>query len=114
MEGELSLPHWRRAQQTLKLNGAVFRDTTDAYEEAGARFSADLTRRLRPTVYRTYGVALDLTRTDELVQDSTGLTSTVRQNLATLTTLAAYALDRSDDVLDPHTGWRVEARPSPR
>ena len=113
LEGELSLPHWRRAQQTLKLNGAVFRDTTDAYEEAGARFSADLTRRLRPTIYRTYGVALDLTRTDELVQDSTGLTSTVRQNLATLTTLAAYALDRSDDVLDPHTGWRVEARAEP-
>jgi len=113
LEGELSLPHWRRAQQTLKLNGAVFRDTTDAYEEAGARLSADLTRRLRPTVYRTYGVALDLTRTDELVQDSAGLTSTVRQNLATLTTLAAYALDRSDDVLDPHTGWRVEARAEP-
>jgi len=113
LEGEIALPHWRRTQQTLKLNGAVFRDTTDAYEETGARLSADLTRRLRPTVYRTYGGALDLSRTDELVQDSAGRTVSVRQNLATLTGLAAYAMDRSDDVLDPHKGWRVEGRAEP-
>lgn len=112
LEAELALPHWRRSQQTLKLNTAIFRDDTDAYLETGAHFGVDLTRRLRPTVYRTYGVAFDLSQIDSPVTVN-GVTTNSRQNLATFSTLAAYAWDRSDNVLDPTRGWRVEVRGEP-
>lgn len=112
LEAELALPHWRRSQQTLKLNTAIFRDDTDAYLETGAHAGVDLTRRLRPTVYRTYGMAVDLSQIDSPVTVN-GVTTNSRQNFATFSTLAAFAWDRSDSVLDPTRGWRVEARGEP-
>jgi len=112
LEAEVALPHWRRPQQTLKLNTAIFRDDTDAYLETGAHAGVDLTRRLRPTVYRTYGMAVDLSQIDSPVTVN-GVVSNSRQNFATFSTLAAYAWDRSDSVLDPSRGWRVEMRAEP-
>lgn len=112
LEGELSLPHWRRPQQTLKMNGAVFRETTDAYDETGATISADLTRRRQTTSYRTYGVALDLSQSKQLTASNGGSTSETL-NLATFTTLVAFAWDQSDNILDPKRGWRLEARAEP-
>ncbi|KRA60412.1 hypothetical protein ASD79_09280 [Caulobacter sp. Root655] len=112
LEAEVALPHWRRAQQTLKLNTAIFRDDTDAYLETGAHAGVDLTRRLRPTVYRTYGMAVDLSQIDSPITVD-GVVKNSRQNFATFTTLAAYAWDRSDSVLDPTRGWRVEVRAEP-
>ena len=111
-DGELALPHWRRPQQTLKLKGGVFRETTDAYDETGATISADLTRRRQTTSYRTYGVALDISQSQQLAAI---IGASVRQtlNLATLTTLAAFAWDESDNILDPTRGWRFEARGEP-
>jgi len=110
--GEVSLPHWRRVQQTLKLNGALFRETTDAYDETGATISADLTRRRKTTSYRTYGVALDLSQSKQLATTK-GVSVKEVLNLATVTTLAAVAWDRSDNILDPKRGWRFEARGEP-
>jgi translocation and assembly module TamA len=109
---ELALPHWRRSQQTLKLNTAIFRDDTDAYVETGGHLGADLTRKLRTTVYRTYGVSLDLS---QVVSPTTvnGVTTDVRQDFATFTLLGAQAWDRSDDVLDPTKGWRLDVRAEP-
>jgi translocation and assembly module TamA len=112
LEAELALPHWRRSQQTLKLNTAIFRDDTDAYLETGAHAGVDLTRRLRPTVYRTYGMAIDLSQIDSPVTEN-GVVTNSRQNFATFSTLAAFAWDRSDNVLDPTRGWRIEARGEP-
>jgi translocation and assembly module TamA len=113
IEAELALPHWRRSQQTLKLNTAIFRDDTDAYVETGGHIGADLTRRLRPTVYRTYGVSLDLSQIDSPTTTTTGETVDERQNFATFTLLGAQAWDRSDNVLDPTKGWRLEVRGEP-
>lgn len=112
LEAELALPHWRRSQQTLKLNTAIFRDNTDAYVETGAHVGADLTRRLRPTVYRTYGVSLDVSQIDSPITTN-GVTVDERQNFATFTLLGAQAWDRSDNVLDPTKGWRLEVRGEP-
>jgi translocation and assembly module TamA len=111
-ETELALPHWRRPQETLKLNGALFRETTDAYDETGATISANLTKRRQTTSYRTYGISLDVSQSEQLEADST---ATVKQtlNLATITTLGAFAWDKSDNILDPKRGWRLEARAEP-
>ncbi len=112
LEGSVALPHWGRPQQTLKLTSRVFADTTDAYDETGATFSADLTRRLQTTRYRTYGLSVDLSQTKELTT-ANGLPVGQRLNLATFTALGAYAWDYSDSILDPRRGWRVEARAEP-
>ncbi len=112
LEGEVALPHWRKPQQTLKLNGAVFRETTDAYDETGATISADLTQRRKTTSYRTYGVALDLSQSEQLENSGAGSVKETL-NLATLTTLGAMAWDQSDNILDPTRGWRFEARAEP-
>ncbi|WP_165187571.1 autotransporter assembly complex protein TamA [Caulobacter soli] len=112
LEAELALPHWQRSQQTLKLNTAIFRDNTDAYVETGGHIGADLTRRLSTTVYRTYGVSLDLSQVDSPTTVN-GVTTDVRQNFATFTLLGAQAWDRSDNVLDPTKGWRLDVRAEP-
>jgi translocation and assembly module TamA len=109
---ELSLPHWRRPQQTLKLSSSIFREDTDAYNETGASIGVDLTKRRQTTAYRTFGVSLDLSQTKEQVS-SNGLVAGRRLNLATFAGLAAYAWDFSDNILDPKRGWRLEARGEP-
>jgi translocation and assembly module TamA len=112
LEAELALPHWRRSQQTLKLNTSVFRDDTDAYVETGFHVGADLTRKLRTTVYRTYGVSLDLSQVDSPTTVD-GVTTDVEQNFATFTLLGAQAWDHSDNILDPTRGWRLDVRAEP-
>ncbi|CAN5243669.1 autotransporter assembly complex family protein [soil metagenome] len=106
-EGEISLPHWRKAQTTLKVGAGVFQDETDAYDETGLNAHADLTRRYGKTSYRTLGVSLDVTRTDEM------LPIPQTRDLITLTGLGALSWDKSNDPLDPKRGWRVEARLEP-
>lgn len=109
---EISLPHWRRPQQTLKLNSSVFRNDTDAYNETGATVGVDLTKRRQTTSYRTFGVSLDLSQTKEQISRN-GSIAGRRLNLATFAGLAAYAWDFSDNILDPKRGWRLEARGEP-
>lgn len=109
---EISLPHWRRPQQTLKLNSSVFRNDTDAYNETGATIGVDLTRRRQTTAYRTFGISFDLSQTKEQVSRN-GSIAGRKLNLATLAGLVAYAWDFSDSILDPKRGWRLEARAEP-
>lgn len=109
---EISLPHWRRPQQTLKLNSSVFRNDTDAYNETGATIGVDLTRRRQTTAYRTFGISFDLSQTKEQVSRN-GSIAGRKLNLATLAGLVAYAWDFSDSILDPKRGWRLETRAEP-
>ena len=113
LEGRLSLPHWRKPQRTLTLTSAVYNELTDAYDQTGLGVSADLTRRYGKTSYLTLGGALDLTRTAEKVQVNNVAVRGRERDTATATLLAAFNLDRSDDPLDPRSGWRLEARTEP-
>jgi len=110
LAADLSLPHWRRPQQTLKLGVAAYRTRTDAYDETGAGVSADVTRRYGKTSYVTVGASADLSRTDELRPETL---SKLGRDIVTLALLTDLALDRSDDPLDPRRGWRVGARAEP-
>lgn len=105
--GELSLPHWRRANRNLKLGAGIYQENTDAYDENGITARADITRRYSKTSYRTFGVSLDLTDTDEK-------TPVIRsRKLTTLTGLALFAWDGSDDPLNPTRGFRIDGRAEP-
>ena len=116
LDGEVSLPQWRGPQQTLKMGAGIFNEDTDAYTERGVGARFDITRRygraVYQTSYRTLGASVDLTRVRDATSEG-GETYGVGRNLITLATLAALALDRSDDPLNPKRGWRIEARTEP-
>jgi translocation and assembly module TamA len=116
VELSLALPHWRRPAQTLTLDGQIYKQSTPAYDQRGATISANVQRRYgdkpifgQPS-YFTYGVSLDASRTDEI---KIGTMSSLGRDIVTLGSLAELYLDRSDDVLDPHRGWRVTLRAEP-
>ncbi|HEY3694746.1 MAG TPA: autotransporter assembly complex family protein [Phenylobacterium sp.] len=110
LAADLSLPHWRRPQQTLHLGAAAYKTTTDAYDETGFGVRSDVTRRYGKTSYITVGASADLSRNDEKRPETL---SSLGRDIATLALLADLSLDRSDDPLDPHRGWRVGARAEP-
>ncbi|HEY8617511.1 autotransporter assembly complex family protein [Phenylobacterium sp.] len=112
----LTLPHWRRPQQTLTTGAAAYRVRTDAYDETGVGVRADVTRRFGRTTslvqgsYVTVGASVDVSRTEEL---RTETLNPLGRDLVTLGLLGDFSLDRSDDPLDPRRGWRVNARAEP-
>ena len=107
---DVSLPHWRRPQQTLKVGGSAYREQTDAYDESGVETHADITRRYGKTSYVTVGGSVTASRSDEL---KAGTLTTLGRDLITLQTLGDVLLDRSNDPLNPTHGWRLSARLEP-
>lgn len=109
---ELSLPHWRRPQLTLRTRAEAYHVRTDAYDETGFGVRADATRRYGRTSYLTLGASADVSETEELQPDMGVLTSLGRE-LVTIAGLGDVLLDRSNDPLDPTSGWRLSARLQP-
>lgn len=107
---DLTLPHWRRAQQTLRTGAAAYRVRTDAYDETGFGVRADVTRRYGRTSYVTVGGSLDASQTEEL---KAGTLTTLGRDLVTAAVLGDLLLDRSDDPLNPKRGWKLSARAEP-
>ncbi len=110
----LSLPHWRRPGETLRLSGALLNEDTDAYRRTAAALTADLQQRIGKTSYVSYGVGLDAGQYDENRFDPlTRLPVNFNRDLVILTGRASAYLDRSNDPLDPTTGWRLTASAQP-
>lgn len=113
LEGKLVLPHWRRAQQTLTMVAGVYNEQTDAYDAMGVTLTGDITRRFGRTSFVTGGLSLDAARSAEKEQIGNIIFRAQEKDVLTAAALAAFALDRSDDPLDPTRGWRLEARVEP-
>jgi translocation and assembly module TamA len=113
LEASIRLPHWRQPQQTLTLLAGVYNQQTDAYDSMGVGASGDITRRFGKTSYVTGGLSLDLARSAEKVRVINTTFRGEDRDVVTAAALAAFALDRSDDPLDPTRGWRLEARVEP-
>jgi len=113
LEGKVVLPHWGRPQQTLTVVAGVYNEQTDAYDAMGFGVSGDITRRFGKTSFVTGGLSLDAARSAEKEQIGNIVFRAEEKDVYTASALAAFALDRSDDPLDPTRGWRVEARVEP-
>ncbi|GAA0654371.1 autotransporter assembly complex protein TamA [Brevundimonas lenta] len=112
--GSLSLPHWRNPGQTLTLAGALVNEDTDAYRRTALTASADLRQRLGKTSWFSYGIALDAGRYNENRFDpDTQQPVTLDRDLVILTGRGGFFMDRSDDPLNPTTGWRLLASAQP-
>ena len=109
LQTELALPDWGRPDQTLTLTAALYRDVTPAYDLTGAGVSADLTHRYGKTSFITYGASFN--ETDTLENELANfVTLNPRRQLSTFGILGAFALDKSNDPLDP-TSRRAAERP---
>jgi translocation and assembly module TamA len=112
LKTELALPDWRRVNDTLKLAAAIYRDNTPAYDLRGAGLTADLVRQFTKTSFLTYGLSFDETKTHEK-EESNFIRLSPTRLLSTVAVLGGFALDRSDDPLDPTRGFRLSAQVDP-
>lgn len=111
---ELSLPHWRRPGRTLTLGTQLFNERTDAYDRFGLDARFELRQRLGKTSWVTYGGRVDLTRNNEkLLDEQRRLLVGEERDLIVAALFAGASLDRSDDPLDPKTGYRLLTRAEP-
>ena len=110
IQPQLTLPHWRKAQQTLRASGAVYDINTDAFDETGAGVRADVTRRYGKTSYVTVGASVDASRNRETDEEDL---SRLGRDLVTVAGLGELLLDRSNDPLNPTHGWKLSARAEP-
>jgi translocation and assembly module TamA len=111
---DLSLPHWRRPGQTLKLSAAVVNEDTDAYRRTAVTLAADLQQRIGKTSWFSYGVGLDAGQYDENRFDPvTQLPINFDRDLVILTGRGSAYLDNSNDPLDPTRGWRLTVSVQP-
>jgi translocation and assembly module TamA len=112
LQTELSLPDWRKLNETLKLTAALYRDNTPAYDLKGGGLAADLTHKFGQISFITYGVSLDETNT--MQNESADFIRGARdRHLTTVGTLFAFTADNSNDPLDPTKGFRFGARLEP-
>ncbi len=109
----LSLPHWRKPEETLKLAAAVYRDDTPAYNLIGAGLTADLTHRFGKTSFLTYGASFDETQTEAKESANYVMGSRLRL-LSTFGLLSAFTLDDSNSTLNPTSGFRLSGRVEPK
>jgi translocation and assembly module TamA len=109
---EWALPNWGRALRTLKLSSAIYHDDTSAYVLNGGRVAAELQQKFGHDDFQTYGLSLDDSRDEEPQVDNGILTKRYRR-LFTVTTSTSLSLDRSNDILNPSQGWRLQARAEP-
>jgi translocation and assembly module TamA len=113
--GEISLPHWRRPGLTLKLSSYLVNEQTDAYDRSAVSVNADLTQRIGKTSFFTYGLGVDAGQyTENLFDPITEAPITFDRDLAIVTGRASAFMDRSNDPLNPTTGFRlyVSAQPT--
>ncbi|MES2034505.1 MAG: BamA/TamA family outer membrane protein, partial [Pseudomonadota bacterium] len=99
---------------------AIYNEQTDAYDAAGVSANADVTRRFGRTAFFggaasfvTAGVSLDATRSAQKIKVGGIVFKDEEQDVFTAAVLGAFALDRSNDPLDPVRGWRIEGRAEP-
>jgi translocation and assembly module TamA len=101
----LSLPDFWGPSQTLKFGPDIFNDVTNAYTTTGAEFVIDLTQRYGKTSFFTRGVSFVASRIDD---HELG-----HLDIFAMRPLAEYSLDRTDNPLNAHTGWKWDTRVEP-
>ncbi len=111
---EQDLPDWRAPDQTLKVGGGFLGDRTAAYDDVGGGVRADVVKKFTQTTTFTLGAALDYASTREKTAiNLQALPVGETLNLFIATTTAAFTLDRSNSILNPTKGWRVQAEADP-
>jgi translocation and assembly module TamA len=114
LDAELDLPDWGSPDQIFKIGGDVFADDTVAYDDDGLGFRADVEHHYTKTTYVTLGGAVDDVDTRENTSiNPNGVPVGQQLKLLIFSTTAGFALDQSNDPLNPTRGWRLQAEADP-
>jgi len=108
---QLALPDWMRADQTLKLGVDALNERTPAYDDTGGGLRMDVERHWTKTSFFTVGGYLDyvtLSQKDAVNPEATPVGEQLK--LLIPTGLVGFAIDHSNDPLNPTRGWRLDAR----
>lgn len=114
LDAELDLPDFLRADQILKVGGGFLADRTTAYNDLGGGVRANIERHYSKTTFISLGAAFDYTTTQEktaINANATPVGMTLHLFIPTL--LAGFALDKSNDPLNPVRGFRIDAHVEP-
>lgn len=111
---DLKLPHWRRPGRTLALGAALVNEDTDAYRRFAGVLYADARQRIGKSSWYSYGLGLDVGHYDERRYDPvTQAPISLNRDLAIVTGRGGFFMDRSNDPLNPTTGYRLTASVQP-
>ena len=114
LDAELDLPDFLRADQILKVGGGFLADHTPAYDDLGGGVRANIERHYSKTTFLSLGAAFDYATTKErtaINAQATPIGETLHLYIPTL--IAGFALDRSNDPLNPVRGFRIDAHIEP-
>ncbi len=114
LDAELALPDFLRADQILRVGGGFVRDRTPAYDEVGGGVRASIERHWTKTTFVTLGAAFDYESTFEKdAVNSQAIPVGQTLNIFITTGIFDFALDRSNDPLNPVRGFRLDGRAEP-
>jgi translocation and assembly module TamA len=102
---EWAQPHFWRPGQTLTTSADLFQTVTNAYRETGGQVLGDLTQRFGKFTYFTRGASITASQVEDF---ETGVI-----NIVSFRVFGAFAWDHTDNALDPHHGYKIEARVEP-
>lgn len=105
---DLLKPFFLRKDQSLSLSTSLRRQDTDAYEEYGVDFGADIIRQFNKRLTGSTGVGLTLTR----ITEENDLHDDARL-YGLLSLPNSLTFDNRNNKLDPKRGWLVSAALTP-
>jgi translocation and assembly module TamA len=111
LEIGLRQPHWQRPRQTAALVIEAFRDDTEAFRETGIGVRADVTRQFSEWSFVSLGATANINRGREpsFIDPTLG----IERDYTALAVRAAFALDRTDNRLNPLEGYRIDGAIEP-
>lgn len=111
---EQDLPDWLSPDQTLKIGGGLLGDRTDAYDDLGGGLRIGVVKKFDRTTSVNLGLDFDYVSTQE--KEAVNLLATPvgeSLNLYIATLKTGFVLDRSNSILNPTRGWRLELETDP-
>jgi translocation and assembly module TamA len=100
----LTVPHFRRLDQTLALSARLTNDETDAFNQQEAALEASLDRQLSPAWSGAVILGLDVSRLDQ---------NGAERDTQSASAAIAATFDNRDSTTDPKSGSRLTARVTP-
>ena len=114
LDAELDLPDWGRPDQILKVGGGIYADDTNAYDDDGLGLRGTIERHFTKTSFIGYGATIDVVDTRENTAiNANGIAIGENLKLAIFSLIGQFALDRSNDPLNPTRGWRLHVEADP-
>jgi translocation and assembly module TamA len=107
--GTFRRPDFLAVDQDLVARAEVARDDPAAYESRYARFSVGVERRFRPGLTAGGGISIEKANVDQKAIIGPIPSSERSQRYALIGLPLSVKLDRSDDLLNPTRGYRLQA-----